>query len=169
MISTLIKTWIAPYEAYIWAGLAMLLLIGGLYEVHVQREIGRNEVRAADAAARADEHKKVLQEQAALQAAADKAKGERDATQAQLDAYRAAHPVGAVLLCHRPSDSGQRLPKATGKDPGPTVPSPGPTAVPQVPGGTEVDVGANLDALVRASEIMGGLYRQYQVNDDAQR
>jgi len=162
MISALIKTWIAPYEVYIWAGLAVILLAGGLYEVHVQREIGRNEVRAADAAARADEHAKVVKLEAQLQAVADKAKGERDATQKQLDDYRAAHPVGAVFVCHKPADSRWGLPAAAGADPGNAVPSPGPIAVPAVSGGTETDVGADLDALVRAAEVMGGLYRQYQ-------
>lgn len=162
MISALIKTWLAPYEAYIWAGLAVLLLAGGLYEVHRQREIGRAEVIAADATARADEHAKVVKLQAQLQAVADKAEGDRDATQKQLDDYRAAHPTGAVFVCHRPGDRVRGAGANASPNPSDAIPSAGPAVIPEVPGGTETDVGANLDALVRAAEVMGGLYRQYQ-------
>lgn len=162
MISALIKTWLAPYEAYIWAGLAVLLLAGGLYEVHRQREIGRAEVIAADAAARADEHARVVKLQTQLQVVADKAKGDRDATQAQLDSYRASHPTGAVLLCHRSGDRVRGAGTNASPNPGDAVPGTRSAIVSDVPGGAETDVGANLDALVRAAEVMGGLYRQYQ-------
>lgn len=53
----MIKSLLAPYEVYLWAGAAVLLLILGLAAVHHEREIGANRVRAADAKAVALENK----------------------------------------------------------------------------------------------------------------
>lgn len=45
----MIKTLLAPYEVYIWAALAFLLLCGGIYEVHHLENIGVQRQQAADA------------------------------------------------------------------------------------------------------------------------
>ena len=45
----MIKTLLAPYEVYIWAALAFLLLVGGVYEVHHLENIGVQRQLAADA------------------------------------------------------------------------------------------------------------------------
>lgn len=45
----MIKTFLAPYEAYIWAAIALLLLIGGVYTVHHLENIGVQRQQAADA------------------------------------------------------------------------------------------------------------------------
>lgn len=45
----MIKTLLAPYEVYIWAGLAVLLLVTGVYEIHHLENIGVQRQLAADA------------------------------------------------------------------------------------------------------------------------
>lgn len=45
----MIKTFLAPYETYIWAALAFLLLCGGIYTVHRLENIGVQRQLAADA------------------------------------------------------------------------------------------------------------------------
>ena len=45
----MIKTFLAPYETYIWAALAFLLLCGGIYTVHRLENIGVQRQQAADA------------------------------------------------------------------------------------------------------------------------
>lgn len=164
MIGTLIKTWLAPYEVYIWAGLAVLALGGILYETHVQRDIGRKDVIAADAAARADEHKKIQAAQKILQAKADKAEADRVATEEKLADYQRAHPVGSVWLCGAPNDSAGGVRPSAPKVAGPKVPGTGPAAVPEVSGRSDPprDVGPQLNTLVSAASKLAGLYREAQ-------
>lgn len=50
---TVIKAYLAQYEVYLWAALAMLLLIGGVVVVHHIEVIGEDKVKAADAKAAA--------------------------------------------------------------------------------------------------------------------
>lgn len=45
----MIKTLLAPYETYIWAALAFLLLCGSIYIVHRLEDIGVQRQQAADA------------------------------------------------------------------------------------------------------------------------
>lgn len=45
----MIKTLLAPYEVYIWAAVAFLLLCGGIYTVHRLENIGVQRQQAADA------------------------------------------------------------------------------------------------------------------------
>jgi hypothetical protein len=45
----MIKTFLAPYEVYIWAALAFLLLCGGIYTVHHLEDIGVKREQAANA------------------------------------------------------------------------------------------------------------------------
>lgn len=45
----MIKSMLAPYEIYIWAALAFLLLCGGIYTIHRLENIGVQRQQAADA------------------------------------------------------------------------------------------------------------------------
>jgi hypothetical protein len=45
----MIKTLLAPYETYIWAFIAFVLLCGGVYVVHHLEQIGVERQKAADA------------------------------------------------------------------------------------------------------------------------
>lgn len=160
MIAALVKTWLAPYEAYLWAGLSIAITLSGVYFVHHERAIGKQELAAADDAARATLDAKVAAKTQALQAKADASENARVATQKALDDYMDAHPVGAVLVCGDSRRSGAGLPKAPGSAGGA---SPGSGAVSEVPGGgTPRDIGPALDTIVRAAAAMGGLYRETQ-------
>lgn len=175
MIKTLIQTWLAPYEPYLWAGLAVVLVIGFGVFVHHERVIGEQKIIAADAKAEAKWKDKLAKIQATLQAKADKAEKDRDATQKTLDDYMFAHPVGSVWVCGPPVNSGRGLPKVTRPDPGHADSQPGPSPGGEVPGGSQVaatDIGPELDTIVRSFGTMAGLYQEYQrqptVNVDAQ-
>lgn len=165
MIKTLIQTWLAPYETYLWAGLAVLLTVGGLYFVHHERVIGEQKIIAADAKARAEEHAAMIKIQIGLEARADKAEKERDAAQKDLDDYLFTHPVGTVWVCSPPTNSGRGLPKVTRPDNSHADPGAGPAPGSEVPRGSQVaatDIGPELDAIVRSFGTMAGLYREYQ-------
>jgi hypothetical protein len=161
MISTLIKTWLAPYETYLWAALAVALTLIGAYFVHHERVVGEQKIISADAAAVAREHAQELKYQAALQAASDKAESYRESMQKGLNDYMAAHPVGPVLMCNQSRGSGSAgLPEATPAHSGDAVSGTGPATVPEVPAG--IDIGPDLSTIVRAAGTMATLYRQYQ-------
>ncbi|MDP9112269.1 MAG: hypothetical protein M3O20_01150 [Acidobacteriota bacterium] len=49
----MIKAWFAQVEVYLWAAMAVALLIGGIVLVHHIEMIGENKVKAADAKAEA--------------------------------------------------------------------------------------------------------------------
>lgn len=161
MIGTLIKTWMAPYETYLWAALAVALTLGGAYFVHHERVIGEQKVVAADAAAVAREHAQAVKDQAVIQAMADQAEKNRVATQKSLDDYMSAHPVGAVFVCNQPRSSGSAgLPQVAPAHPSDAVSGAGPATVPAV--STGVDIGPDLATVVRAAGTVATLYRQYQ-------
>lgn len=164
MIGALIKSYLAPYELPIWIVIAVLAMGGIVYEAHVQRDIGRAQTIAADAAARADEHKKIQAAQAVLQAKADKAEADRVATEKKLADFQRAHPVGSVWLCGAPSDQPVGVPKVSPKVAGPKLPRPGPAPVPPVSGGNNPprDIGPQLGTLVSAASKLAGLYREAQ-------
>ncbi len=171
MIAALLKTYLAPYEIYIWAALAAFALGGIVYEAHVQRDIGRKDVIASDAAARADERKKVQAAQAALQAKADKAEADRVATEKKLADYQLAHPVGSVWLCDAPNNSIGGLHPVAPKVTGSKLPGSGPAPIPEVSGRSDPprDIGPQLNTLVSAASKLAGLYRQeQQVSNDFQ-
>lgn len=46
---TALKAYLAQYEVYLWAAAALLLLVGGIYEVHHLENIGVQRQLAADA------------------------------------------------------------------------------------------------------------------------
>jgi hypothetical protein len=161
MIKSLIQSYLAPYETFIWAGLAVLMAVGFAVFVHHERVVGEQKVIAADAAAVAREHAKSILEQQAIQAKADAAEKVRDATQKTLDDYMSAHPVGSVFVCNKPHDSGPTgLPEVSSSNPGDAVSGAGPDPVSAVPSG--VDIGPDLSTLVRAAGTVATLYRQYQ-------
>jgi hypothetical protein len=163
VIKELASKFIAPYEAEILAAVVFGLVVFCMWEVHHQRQIGAAQVIAADAAARADEHAKVVKEEARLQAVADAAERERDATVKQLQDYATAHPVGSVRLCGRPGHKPAGVPPTGGTQPGTAGTGTGPAAVPEVlAGDTGPDVGRDVESLLRAAETLGGLYKSTQ-------
>lgn len=163
MIKALIQTYLAPYETYIWAGLAVLMAVGFAAFIHHERLIGEQKVIAADAAARAVLEAKVQKQQADLQTKADAAEKARVATQKTLDDYMSAHPVGPVLVCSNARSSGSGVPETTVPTARPGGTGPGPLAVSEVPErGATRDIGPALDTIVRAASAMGGLYRETQ-------
>lgn len=157
----MITAYLKQFEVYIWAGVAVLVLIGAMYEVHVQREIGRNEVVAADAAARADERAKIAKEQVAVQAKADAAEVAREASDQKFNAYMSAHPVGSIIVCHQPSNQPGGLRPASSPNGADAGAGSGPPVVPTVSAGG-VDIGPRTGVIVRAAGKMAELYRQYQ-------
>jgi hypothetical protein len=163
MIGTLIKSYLAPYELYIWAGLAVLSLGGIVYETHVQREIGRNEVRVQVQKATEAQKEKDAKETARLQALADKAEADRDAVQKKLDNFDVAHPVGSVWLCGPPVSANAR-PAASAKKSADADTRPGPAVVSSVPAvdSPPRDIGPDLEVIVSAASKMAGLYREFQ-------
>lgn len=170
MIGALIKTWLAPYETYLWAGLAVALTIAGAYFVHHERAIGEQKVLAADAAARAALDAKVKQQTQALQAKADALENARVATQKTLDDYMSAHPVGAVVMCGNARSGGTGVSKASGSTNGSST---GSDVVPEVPGRSAPrDIGPALDTIVRAASALAGYYsetREDYINAQRQR
>lgn len=163
MIGTLIKTYLAPYEVYIWAALAVLSFGGILYETHVQRDIGRNEVRVQVQKATEAQKEKDAKETARLQVLADKAEADRDTVQKKLDDFGRAHPVGSVWLCGAPGSVNAR-PAAPAKKPANAGTGTGSAVVLPVPAvdSSPRDIGPDLERLVSAASTMAGLYREFQ-------
>lgn len=159
------STLLAPFESYIWAALLLIVLAGGLYACHRLETIGANEVKTADAAARADEQKKTAADTAALQVMAEKATEERDVAQKALSDYLAAHPVSPVLVYHGPANSGRGLSSAPSIDSGPAGACPDAGDLGNVLVGGDVpptDISPELDTIVRSAGAMAGLYQQFQ-------
>lgn len=162
MIKTLIQTYLAPYETYIWAAIAVLMSVGFALFIHHERVIGEQKVIAADAKAKATLDAKVAQQTKALQDKADASENARVATQKALDDYMSAHPVGTVLVCSNTRSGGAGVPQAPNPPTDVRV-TPGPAVVPEVPGrSTARDIGPALDTIVRAAGAMAGLYRETQ-------
>lgn len=161
MIKSIVQAYLAPYETYIWAALAVAMAIGFAAFTHHERAIGEQRVVAADAAAVAREHARAVKDQAAIQAKADAAERDRVTTQKALDDYMSAHPIGSVFVCSNPRRSGPiRLPEAPAAHAGDAVSGAGPNPVPTV--STGIDIGPDLSTLVRAAGTVATLYRQYQ-------
>lgn len=138
---------------------------GGLaYEHYHLIHEGESKIEAQDKAAKIVLDQQVAGRTAALQQAADQAAKDRDATQNELDAYRAAHPVTSVLVCHE-NHSSPGLPQASGSHGGAANSSSGSAPVPEVLGRSSdqsVDVGPELDTILRAAGELGTLYREDQ-------
>jgi hypothetical protein len=161
---TEIKAWFASAEAVLWAVGAVALLGWGLWAVHHERDIGRQQVIAADAAARADEDKKIAAQEAAMKAQADQAEKNREATQQTFDAYVAAHPTGPVWVCHGASNNG-KLPGGSAPAGGAAGAGTGSAAVPQVPDGSagaSTDISPELDTIVQSAGRLAILYKDAQ-------
>ncbi len=97
MISSLIKTWLAPYEVYLWAAVAVLSLVLGVTFVAHERAIGENKVKAADAKAVAIQNKLNAKVEADAQTILNPADSQLHA------ALDAPPPVNAVTLRVCPS------------------------------------------------------------------
>ena len=158
MVAILLSEW----KELAWAAGLIAVLSWGLWAVHHERQIGQQQVIAADAKARKEEQVKVQAETVSLQAAANQAAGDRDAVQKSFDAYMAAHPVGAVIV-RGPAACNQStgLPGAAATHGGNASAGTGPAAVPQVSTGGR-DIGPALDTILRASGALAGLYQQFQ-------
>ena len=158
------------YEPIVWAVGLVAVLIGALALIHHIEAIGARDELAKVEAARAEEHVKVQAETARLQAAADKAAGDRDEKQHELEVYMASHPVGVIRVCdHARSGSNVGLPTVASSNGATSDSGAGPVVVPSVLSGTEgegsgggPDVGPEVDTLVRAAATVAGLYRQSQ-------
>lgn len=138
--------------------LAFVVLIFVL--VHHLESVGENRIKAQDAAAAQVAHQDMLKQQLQMQAQADQAEVQRDATQKQLDDYRTANPVGHVFVC-RQGGSKPGLPSSPSANGGNAGAGAGSASIPEVPEGS-VDIGSPLDAIVHAAGNLGSLYRQYQ-------
>lgn len=163
MIKSLIAKFLLPYERYLWIIGVVLLVIGvGVYNHH-ERGIGRAETKAADAAARVDEHKKIAAEETRLQKVADAAEEARDAKAKELKEYVDTHPVGVVRLrsraCDQPAGAGQTAGANSPDAAGNSGPDPVPTVL---DGGAGPNIGGDIDAILSAAERMGLSLRQYQ-------
>jgi hypothetical protein len=160
MIKSLIQAYLAPYETYLWAALAVLMAVGFAAYNHHERAIGEQKVLAADSAARAAAEAQVKKIRDDLQAKADTAEKKRVATQKALDDYMSAHPVGTVLVCSNSRSGNPRVSAPSSA----AVSSPsGPVAIPEVPGRSAPrDIGPALDTIVRAASAMAGFYGETQ-------
>jgi hypothetical protein len=121
----MIKTFLAPYETYIWAAIAFILLCGGIYVVHHLENIGVQRQQAADARLAAAQivHKDEVEKRA------------QELTQAagsQLHAALVApdpKPAVAVRVCSGPAPAKSGVRANVGTVPGsaggqPAVPGP---------------------------------------------
>lgn len=160
---SLISKFIAPFELEILAGVILLVVCFCMWEVHHQRQIGAAQVVAGEAKARAEEHVKNVAREAALQKKADDAEADRNEIAKTLAQYAATHPVGSVRLCKPARHPTVGMSTPGHENGGPNGSGPGPDTVPEVLGGGEgVDIGPDVDAILRAAETLGGLYRSTQ-------
>jgi hypothetical protein len=161
---TEITAWIKSAEAGLWAAAAVALIGWHLWTVHEAKVTARTEVYAADAAARADEDKKIAAQEAVMKAQADQAEKNREATQQSFDAYVAAHPTGPVWVCHGASNNG-KLPSGTTPASGAAGTGTGSGAVPQVSAGSPgapTDISPELDTIVQSAGRLAILYKDAQ-------
>lgn len=147
-------------KTYLDIGGAIAFLILVLVIVHHLETVGENRIKAQDAQALQAAQAKMLEQESQMKAQADKAEATRDATQKQLDDFRAANPVGHVFVCSK-AGAPTGVPKATSPQLGNADPGSGPAPVPEVPAGS-VDIGTPLDTIVYAAGVLGSLYREYQ-------
>jgi hypothetical protein len=110
----MIKTFLAPYEVYIWAALAILLLIGGVVVVKHLEDVGVERQQAADA--------KLAQAQVIHKDEVEKRAQElNSANDSQLHAALvapAAQPTVAVRMSKCPSTARLVVPANGGTVPG---------------------------------------------------
>jgi Tfp pilus assembly protein PilV len=153
-----------PFENYLWAAGLLAILCLGLVAVHHERTIGKQDIIAAYAAARADEHKKIVAEEAAMQAAANQAAEERDAAQNALNSYMAAHPLGHVWVCH-PNNQSTGVPESPSIISGASIVGARSAVVPPVSDGSASspsDIGAELGTIVQAAAAVSGNFAELQ-------
>lgn len=159
----------ASWKIYLDAFGVLAFIVVALLIVHHLEGVGVAKQQAADAQQALADHAKMLETQSQWQAQADKAEATRDATQKQLDDYRTANPIGHVLVCRNQGVRPAGLPQAAGANTGNGGAGTGSASVPEVPDGSStIDIGSPLDTIVHAAATLGGLYRQYQQQPQAQ-
>src|SRR5258706_16144919 len=87
--------------------LFLVLFLGFLWYRHSLITEGENLIKAADTAARADQKVKDQVDEDRMHKEAVAAALERDNAQKSLNDYMAAHPIGAVFVCHQNSSGHQ--------------------------------------------------------------
>lgn len=161
---TAILPWI---KAYRWVEVLIVVAIAvgaWLWYRHELLAEGEAKIEAADSAARAEQAQLDAATAARWQDQATQAQKERDDATTAYQAYMAAHPVGAVLVCHTngsgpkpsqaPSAGTGAAPAATSSHPVAAVPTGGAPA--------STDIGPELDLIVRSAAQMAGLYAECQ-------
>ena len=153
-------------NAYALIAAFVLGAIGAAWITHEIDQGRINQILLTDATALNKAHTDATVEAARLQANATAADQEKlDATQS-LNAYMAAHPVGAVLVCKQPaSHSGQGLSSTPAAATGPAGAGTGPASVPEVLGGSAreaIDVGPEQRTLLQSAAELAIRYRRFQ-------
>ena len=153
-------------NAYALIAAFVLGAIGAAWITHEIDQGRINQILLTDATALNKSHTDATVEAARLQANATAADQEKlDATQS-LNAYMAAHPVGAVLVCKQPAGhSGQGLPGAPAAATGPAGAGTGPAAVPEVLAGgasEAIDVGPEQRTILQSAAELAIRYRRFQ-------
>ena len=144
------------------AGAAIVLAAFTWWSVH-ERGVEHKKDVATDNAALEVRHTEVVAQTAANVAKADAADSGADHDQQVIDAYRAAHPVDDVRVCHSTGDSVQRVPAASAANGGAQSAGAGSAAVSEVPAGTPgPNIGPGLDVLVQAAQRLDVLYADRQ-------
>lgn len=154
----MIKSLLAPYEVYIWAALAFLLLCGGIYEVHHLENIGVQRQQAADAKLAAAQriHKDEVESRAQELVAASGSKLH--------DALVAPDPIAPIIVrvCPRAPTAGYQLPTdggaVTGSDSGSPVVH-GPVADGSATQG--LDIAPGTEALLQHADAEIAYWRSY--------
>lgn len=154
----MIKAYLAQYEVYLWAALALLMLIGGVYEVHRLENIGVQRQQAADAklAAAQAVHKDEVEKRA------------NELNQAAGGILHAAlvapdpKPAVAVRVCPRAVAARPVVPSNDGA----VDRSPGQSAVIQRPVGDEsagggVDIAPGTESLLKRADAEIAYWRSY--------
>jgi hypothetical protein len=158
----MIKTLLAPYEVYIWAGLAFLLLCGGVYTVHHLEQIGVHKEQMAEAklAAAQEIHKQEVEDRA------NQLNQLSGATlHSALTAPVVAGPI-VVRVCPPPArPAGHPLPANGGAKSGGTGgPAPVLAAVADGSGTQGVDIAPDTEALLARADAEIAYWRAYYAN-----
>ncbi len=154
----MIKSLLAPYETYIWAAMAILLLVSGVFEIHHLENIGVHRQLAADAKLAQAQlvHKQEVEDRARQIVAANDAQLHR--------ALVAPNPVPSVSVrvCKQPSASKHAVSANGSSVSGSTSGStPVRGAVAQGSGGTGVDIAPSTEALLERADAEIEYWHKY--------
>lgn len=154
----MIKTLLAPYELYIWAAIVVLLLLGGVYEVHHLENIGVQRQQAADAKLAAAQQVHTEEVEARAQQLAAAAGGQLHTALVAPDPIL---PV-AVRVCPRATPTQSVVPANGSASPG-SVGNPAALLRSVADGSTDlgVDIAPTTEALLRRADAEITYWRQY--------